>query len=221
MRVRELFAAGLLYASICGPATASIITIDYTGTYSGTVTTGNPAISQFTTVQVDLVPFNLHFVFDTLTPLASYTDTPSSSGLFSGFGPSAGSASGTFSASGYVHAEDTATTGFTSQNIVDQTFSKTVSNTPNVSISVSHPDIPGSITQPFSISSGLTGSGFFSFDSVGNFSYISERFALSPQTITVSVSGVPEPSTWAMLLIGFVGIGFAGHRKRKRALLAA
>ena len=25
---------------------------------------------------------------------------------------------------------------------------------------------------------------------------------------------VPEPSTWAMLLIGFVGIGFAAYRKR-------
>jgi hypothetical protein len=23
---------------------------------------------------------------------------------------------------------------------------------------------------------------------------------------------VPEPSTWAMMLIGFVGLGFAGYR---------
>jgi PEP-CTERM motif len=30
------------------------------------------------------------------------------------------------------------------------------------------------------------------------------------------VSAVPEPSTWAMLLIGFVGIGFAGYRKRRQ-----
>lgn len=28
---------------------------------------------------------------------------------------------------------------------------------------------------------------------------------------------VPEPSTWAMLLIGFAGIGFAGYRKRLRS----
>jgi hypothetical protein len=26
---------------------------------------------------------------------------------------------------------------------------------------------------------------------------------------------VPEPSTWAMLMIGFAGIGFAGYRKRR------
>jgi hypothetical protein len=28
-------------------------------------------------------------------------------------------------------------------------------------------------------------------------------------------SGVPEPSTWAMMLLGFAGIGFGGYRKAK------
>jgi hypothetical protein len=27
-----------------------------------------------------------------------------------------------------------------------------------------------------------------------------------------SIAGIPEPSTWAMLLIGFAGIGFASRR---------
>ena len=31
-------------------------------------------------------------------------------------------------------------------------------------------------------------------------------------------STVPEPSTWAMMLIGFAGLGFAGYRCRRRAL---
>jgi hypothetical protein len=26
-------------------------------------------------------------------------------------------------------------------------------------------------------------------------------------------SSVPEPSTWAMMLIGFAGLGFAGYRR--------
>ena len=30
-------------------------------------------------------------------------------------------------------------------------------------------------------------------------------------------AAVPEPSTWAMLLIGFAGIGFAAYRKRRRS----
>jgi hypothetical protein len=34
--------------------------------------------------------------------------------------------------------------------------------------------------------------------------------------------GVPEPSTWAMLLLGFAGLGFAGYRaSRKSVALAA
>jgi PEP-CTERM motif-containing protein len=36
------------------------------------------------------------------------------------------------------------------------------------------------------------------------------------------VSAVPEPSTWAMLLLGFAGIGFMAYRRKsKTALLAA
>jgi hypothetical protein len=28
-------------------------------------------------------------------------------------------------------------------------------------------------------------------------------------------SAIPEPSTWAMMLIGFAGLGFAGYRRAK------
>jgi PEP-CTERM motif len=34
-------------------------------------------------------------------------------------------------------------------------------------------------------------------------------------------SVVPEPSTWAMMLVGFVGLGFAGYRKTRKAVLFA
>jgi PEP-CTERM motif len=34
-------------------------------------------------------------------------------------------------------------------------------------------------------------------------------------------SSVPEPSTWAMMALGFAGLGFAGYRKAKRAAFAA
>jgi hypothetical protein len=36
-----------------------------------------------------------------------------------------------------------------------------------------------------------------------------------------SIAAVPEPATWAMMLLGFAGLGFASYRTtRKRALLA-
>ena len=36
----------------------------------------------------------------------------------------------------------------------------------------------------------------------------------------VSVAPVPEPSTWAMMILGFLGIGFMTYRQRKIALKA-
>jgi hypothetical protein len=43
--------------------------------------------------------------------------------------------------------------------------------------------------------------------------------ALLPETITISrvVTGVPEPSTWVMMLIGFAGLGHAARRRRQPA----
>jgi hypothetical protein len=38
--------------------------------------------------------------------------------------------------------------------------------------------------------------------------------------VITQVAAVPEPSTWAMLLLGFCGLGFLGYR-RGNALAAA
>lgn len=32
----------------------------------------------------------------------------------------------------------------------------------------------------------------------------------------VDVSAVPEPSTWALVALGFAGLGFAGYRARRK-----
>jgi hypothetical protein len=40
-------------------------------------------------------------------------------------------------------------------------------------------------------------------------------------TGATGVPGVPETSTWAMMLAGFAGLGFVGHRRNKRASVAA
>ncbi len=34
---------------------------------------------------------------------------------------------------------------------------------------------------------------------------------------SLTVTAVPEASTWAMMLIGFAGLGFAGHRTARKA----
>jgi hypothetical protein len=35
------------------------------------------------------------------------------------------------------------------------------------------------------------------------------------------MDAVPEPSTWAMMILGFFGIGAMTYRRRKSAMLAA
>jgi hypothetical protein len=40
-------------------------------------------------------------------------------------------------------------------------------------------------------------------------------------TACTGLVGAPEPSTWAMMLLGFVGLGFLGYRKACKGTLAA
>jgi hypothetical protein len=37
---------------------------------------------------------------------------------------------------------------------------------------------------------------------------------LTVSTVELSISGVPEPSTWAMMLLGFMGVGFLAYRRK-------
>ena len=39
---------------------------------------------------------------------------------------------------------------------------------------------------------------------------------LTTLTVSEHVAAVPEPSTWAMMLLGFAGVSFAAYRKKKR-----
>jgi PEP-CTERM motif len=42
-------------------------------------------------------------------------------------------------------------------------------------------------------------------------------FADNTGFYTITVTGVPEPATWAMMLIGFAGLCFAGYRGTKKS----
>jgi len=44
--------------------------------------------------------------------------------------------------------------------------------------------------------------------------------SLQLNTAGSAISGVPEPATWAMMLLGFAGLGFVGYRKVKSGTAA-
>ena len=66
-------------------------------------------------------------------------------------------------------------------------------------------------------------------DGGGSFldSIVSEDVSLAGENmndsfVTISPeSTVPEPSTWAMMLLGFAGLGFSGYRASRRTGMAA
>ena len=60
----------------------------------------------------------------------------------------------------------------------------------------------------------LTGSGYL--DQVGNDGYWGPNVFLGSASFAT-----PEPSTWAMMDLGFAGLAFAGYRARKNAAAAA
>jgi PEP-CTERM motif len=54
-----------------------------------------------------------------------------------------------------------------------------------------------------------------------NYGAFGVAIATSSETLSYVAGGVtataPEPSTWAMMLLGFAGLGFAGYRRSQRA----
>jgi PEP-CTERM motif len=69
--------------------------------------------------------------------------------------------------------------------------------------SLLYSSIPGNISQATPYYGGGSNYGDLAFQLLG----------------TSGVSAVPEPSTWAMMILGFAGIGFMAYRRRNNATL--
>jgi hypothetical protein len=41
------------------------------------------------------------------------------------------------------------------------------------------------------------------------------QYTWSSDSLTVKIGTVPEPSTWAMMLLGFARLGYAGYRRAR------
>jgi hypothetical protein len=76
-----------------------------------------------------------------------------------------------------------------------------------------NPQGPGSIWQSFTLDFiASSTSTFISFTGVQGNQYI----GLDNVAVTAVSASTPEPSTWAMMLIGFAGFAFVGYRKAKK-----
>jgi hypothetical protein len=80
--------------------------------------------------------------------------------------------------------------------------------------SLTNPLILPSLLAPFSYT--LQAGDF----SVGRLTSNLENVTLFATSVTVS-EAVPEPSTWAMMLLGFAGVGFMAYRRKTKPALMA
>jgi hypothetical protein len=72
----------------------------------------------------------------------------------------------------------------------------------------------------FGTLTGTVSSNFFFFNAAVNSQ--ATFFVIDAAGDTARIAPIPEPSTWAMILLGFAGVGFmAFRRKSKPALMAA
>ena len=79
---------------------------------------------------------------------------------------------------------------------------------------------PGTFTQVPPASLPIDLSTKTTFGSAG-WNYYFTSSSVYDMPVDALVTEVPEPFTWAMMLVGFAGLGFAGYRStRRRAGLA-
>jgi hypothetical protein len=72
---------------------------------------------------------------------------------------------------------------------------------------------PASLSTPFTYT---VRSGDHNY---GGFFIGGDNLEMTPTTVSLT-EGVPEPSTWAMMILGFAGVGFMAYRRRKHSTLA-
>jgi hypothetical protein len=217
VKIRSLLIACAAMAFVSTAASAAIVTETFTGTVAGTDSGGF-----FGTANTSLnTTFIATYVFDTNNVGPGFS--PGSTDIYGGSGyplpdPLISATlvinGHTFSSNGSWASELTVRNNAAFQGYAfagtawDRYF-----NTGILSTSPNAP-APISVTSPFSYSyqSGDISNGHFVFGS--------EQLNLFPTTVTLTAA-VPEPSTWAMMILGFAGIGFMAYRRRSTAALAA
>jgi hypothetical protein len=123
-----------------------------------------------------------------------------------------------------------------------QLFDNGVAMTPAASPFTGAGQNPGQAALPGGLTSAPTAGAYVGADinaALGNADFSSGTFQLSLGVNSITgtwlagpnangsgdfdfiASSVPEPSTWAMMVLGFAGLGFAGYRKSRLRLSKA
>ena len=215
-----LLAASIFGALLTTSASADIVTL----TYAGTVGSGADTSGYFGTAGANLTndAFTATFVFDTnLSGASEYQFAAHGGSAYPSPSPALSAAltinGKTFNEDPTIYAdfqESTKSSGiFQAFAGVGPIDNDTVSLALNVY--TDDPNAPefSSLAAPFSYTyvTGGDNSGHFTFGA-DNLSLLSNTVSQTNPTFTAAV---PEPSTWAMMILGFCGVGFMAYRRKQ------
>lgn len=219
-----LFAAGAAACALAGQASAGVVAINLTGTVlDGKDWTGAFGYAPGTSLTND--PFTAVVHVD--TSLGATTGSATATTVTGG--PGAGTLSpvldASFTINGVTHSFDTSWSGTvsTSSGLYGSGLSIISLDPANygVTLYMNGPasTFPNAVAPPLSLD--LTQAGFGSSGS--RFSLDNEpsvSLTLTSVTETSAVAAVPEPATWAMLVLGVAMVGFAARRREGLAVAA-
>jgi hypothetical protein len=118
--------------------------------------------------------------------------------------------------------------GTPSLTILDQTTNQSFNFNPaavmdNAGLHPNGKTVNGTNAQGFAVGSdiGFQNSeniGFFGFNPAANDTYLI-TMTVDGVSLSETVTAVPEPATWAMMILGFFGVGFMAYRRKGSASL--
>src|ERR1700738_1709743 len=211
-------------AMLGGVSQASAAIMDVT--YTGTVASGTDPLGVFGGGSLVGLSWVATYTFDTSlgnthsSPYYNYAYGGSSSGSASPVLSSMITINGVGRAvAGSYYGEDYgyASGSFGEQYHLAENYSSGQLEYLENSISNYNGSLPASITTPFTYTVGAGDNTYVNYSLDGT-AYIYAN--LTTLTVSEHVGAVPEPSTWAMMLLGFASVGFAAYRKRKTGTLA-
>lgn len=229
--------ASLAFAAGLGAATASaaIVNVVYTGTVNG----GYDQTGVFGIPAVDLtgVAFRAAFVFDTTLGFTYSSAEQNYAYGGRGFGNASPALSATITINGVTAAIDAGSFGYIYgfsasgsstllHQVSDYSSTSSVNHSDNLYLSINRLDggLPADLGGPYVHAVATDDQTYGSFEIISyNFdagAYTNYAYgSLAPTTVAINAvaSAVPEPATWAMMLIGFAGLAMAGRRKAHAA----
>jgi hypothetical protein len=242
LRIFSVVAIGASLLSI-GPASAAIITINYTGQIFGGTANANDGtfcgiLCTPSGYEFSGQGFTLTYVFDTsLAAPGNYTNIGTSSQLSGSWNgvnllTIVGSATGLPSIAGFNPAictipgcgsteMDAASVGFSYSQSVSWRYNTQPTGADVSTALFANPGIPGDITTTFTLSGADIGNGSFdSFASPGSVcgapaNWMCQSGNLQIESISVSVS-TPLPAALPLFATGIGGLGLLGWRRKRK-----